>query len=289
MNTFPQLNPNAIQKDLETAQERQSNGKRIKFFALKDGVAKYHLLAAWSGNTTGTNYYEVGIHFLTDPLGKSRVYTCPANTEGYCVLCENSYKLKNTNKKLANAIRRQRKFLYNVVSEKGELGVLTVPVTVQDLILHCISSDMVYGKNPVDPNDGLFLRFNRIPGETPLDTTYSVINDGPRCKVPQTILDQYETWPKLNEIYATYTNAELVQVLNGNFDPKDKTQNNGAVEPKEVSPQDAKSVLEILPGVKLGEPVPLGKPIDLSIIKPLSTPVPQPLTINEAISIVNKQ
>lgn len=227
------LNLSALNKEYDSASSNSGdyNGEaKVEWLKIKNGDNFFHILPPVNSENPDLPFYEVVIHFLKNEEGKKFVYQCSKKYENKCAICDKYWNLKSSknaqDQALAKDMRPQRKFLYNAfqqetaTSPEGVSGVLTAGLKCHQEILFQIREDVAAGFDPTDYKQGAIVKVVRTGKE--LETVYKAIMMRNRNTLSQVVADSHSTLPDLAKLYDVYTNEELKQVMNGNFDPKGK-------------------------------------------------------------------
>ncbi len=220
------LNQQRVEQEAERA---KSSGDKFNWVKFKEGDSFLHVLPPTANAKSDDPFFEVNVHFLTNPEGKQFPFKCAKGMEESCVICDSAARLLGSVDELTQSrgksIKARNAKLYNVVTfdkKTGEtkLGILSAGAMVHREIMKELRCDMEEGLDPVSYSKGLLIRVTRV-GTTQFNTKYSARSERQRFNIAD-MEDDYVNLPNLEEIYEDFSNAELAQVLEGNFDPKGK-------------------------------------------------------------------
>lgn len=221
---------------LKAVKDRLDSGRgdsEMNFLKIVNGDNHFHILPPWEGSELP--FYEVYLHFLKDENNTNHAYQCAKKFEGHCVLCERAKALEASgneeDKKYASVFKWKKRYMYNAVNATTlEAGILTVTPPCHKDIIDELFYDVEANLDPFAYKDGMLLTITRS-GIKWNETKYKARAQRQRISMPEGMEANHNKLPKLNNIYDVYTNAELAQVLEGNFDPKgikNKTKKEGA-------------------------------------------------------------
>ncbi len=216
------LNLKALQ-DAYDKSTPSDKGGNVSWFKMKKGTNYIHVLPPWSGGDVP--FADFWLHFVNDEQNNSFAFQCAKRfEEGRCVMCDKSKALLNSSheqdKKLGSDLKASHRFLYNVCNQEAQVSVLSVGPKCHKEILFEIKEDVAAGFDPTSYKGGVMIRVERTDQGSWNTTDYKARAERNRVDLPDDLMNNHANITQLDKIYDAYTNVELQQVLNGNFDPK---------------------------------------------------------------------
>ncbi|HMV01675.1 MAG TPA: hypothetical protein PLJ37_00975 [Chitinophagales bacterium] len=212
-----------------------SNSNDFKWFNLKDGSNFIKVLPPWGESANGLPWYEVIVHYIKDPEGRTHTFRCARDRmkEQFCAFCDRSQALKNskneTDKALSTSIRAQVKFLYNLLGDKDEMFVYSAPKTVYLGIHAQLKAYVDENMNPLDPDQTIVINIDK--SGTGINTKYQIVTQPKRFSIPRAIREAKLI--QLDNVYPVFTNDDLKKVLEGDFSVKNKKDAELSFNPKD--------------------------------------------------------
>lgn len=213
-----------------------SNSNDFKWFNLKEGSNFIKILPPWGESADGLPWYEVVVHYIKDPEGRTHTLRCARDRmkEQFCVFCDRSQALKHsvneTDKSLSTNIRPQVKFLYNLLGDKDELFVYSAPKTVYLGIHAQLKAYADENLNPLDPDNTIVIDISK--SGTGLNTKYQIVTKPKTVSIPRAIREAKLV--QLDNVYPVFTNAELKKILDGDFSVKNKKDASISFNPQDL-------------------------------------------------------
>jgi hypothetical protein len=242
MSSGYEYDENEVQEAIRKSKERRESEKRSNFFSVeenKDNI--FRLLPTPTGYVRRIPFLEVVKHFLTRTVnGETKFFVpnCTLDKHGVCPICARSKELKNKAdyvkdekekkeiKKNANKIRAQVSYLYTVLNQNNEIGVLELPRKLNDKILdQCENMKRIGGENFVNVYD--FQRGRNViikmekkykQNSTNYEWEYTVTFFPNESAIPANIVEKYtDLFVKPENFIKDYTPQELEMALAGDY------------------------------------------------------------------------
>lgn len=232
-----QLNMNAVMDAVKTSAATVpgfGDGPKINYVKLQDGVNTLRLLPLPAGSAIkrDTPWFMVAKHWgIMGPKGKVGAVACAMESHGKCPICQMSDELSarrdNEERSRGLEIRPQPRFIYTVLSDKSEIGILDLDQKAHNAILQAISTYKRLSKddnfNPFDPATGRW--FEIVKGKDPASlrqkfprNTFTAQVHHQPSSIPPTIMNRYaETFVYPEKITTIYTPEELAKILRGDW------------------------------------------------------------------------